>query len=222
MSSRKAYSCEHLDHILFLLTPAPGTPCRTKKIKVDSVRPFPSPTSDFEIQCDRRKICGQCGRKSVQCIWPENGVPLEDEVEPPAALSLRYIPLSVSLDSCGCLIEFVADNLGFKYTSSPINTPYHPHTLPPPIRFGPSYHPLTSHIHPLYPSTSTFSCLRSRPQPYTFHHLHFHSHIRNPYKNPISPSSSPVPSCHARPTSGRRATHRRSCRTARSLDLEQP
>ncbi|WVO23708.1 uncharacterized protein IAS62_005063 [Cryptococcus decagattii] len=96
------------------------TPCRTKKIK-----------------CDRRKVCGQCRRKSVQCIWPENGVPLEDEVEPPAALSL----------------------------SSPINTPYHPHTLPPPIRSGPSYHPLTSHIHPLYPSTSTFSCLRTQSPP---------------------------------------------------------
>ncbi|ADV24736.1 hypothetical protein I305_02047 [Cryptococcus gattii E566] len=97
------------------------TPCRTKKIK-----------------CDRRKVCGQCRRKSIECIWPENGVPLEDEVESPAAPAL----------------------------SSPINTPYHPHTLPPPIRSGPSYHPLTSHIH-----THTL------PHPHSHAYGHGPSHI---------------------------------------------
>lgn len=56
--------------------------------------------------------------------------------------------------------------MGFKYTSSPINTPYHPHTLPPPIRSGPSYHPLTSHIHP-----------HTLPHPHSHAYGHGHSHI---------------------------------------------
>ncbi|KAL0244075.1 hypothetical protein I308_105338 [Cryptococcus tetragattii IND107] len=97
------------------------TPCRTKKIK-----------------CDRRKVCGQCRRKSIECIWPENGVPLEDEMESPPAPAL----------------------------SSPINTPYHPHTLPPPVRSGPSYHPLTSHIHP-----------HTLPHPHSLAYGHGLSHI---------------------------------------------
>ncbi|WVQ93892.1 hypothetical protein IAU59_000970 [Kwoniella sp. CBS 9459] len=37
-------------------------PCRQKKIK-----------------CDRHRICGPCRRKELQCVWPTNGVSLEDE-----------------------------------------------------------------------------------------------------------------------------------------------
>ncbi|WVQ76504.1 hypothetical protein IAR50_006173 [Cryptococcus sp. DSM 104548] len=39
-------------------------PCRNKKVK-----------------CDRHRLCGYCAKRNLECIWPDNGVPLEDEVE---------------------------------------------------------------------------------------------------------------------------------------------
>ncbi|WVF66271.1 hypothetical protein IAT40_001011 [Kwoniella sp. CBS 6097] len=50
-------------------------PCRQKKIK-----------------CDRHRICGPCKRKALECVWPSNGVPFEDEATPGPSVTLTSTP----------------------------------------------------------------------------------------------------------------------------------
>ncbi|OXG73201.1 hypothetical protein C348_06163 [Cryptococcus neoformans Gb118] len=130
------------------------TPCRTKKIK-----------------CDRRKVCGRCIRKSIECIWPENGVPLEDEIESPAGPVL----------------------------SSPRNTPHHPHTFPPSIPPDPSYQSAAARpsVLPSIPSSSLAPVLSShapshihaRPPLTSQVNLHTHPHHSQGHGH-IPPSTS--------------------------------
>ncbi|WVQ80975.1 hypothetical protein IAT38_003082 [Cryptococcus sp. DSM 104549] len=51
------------------------TPCRTRKVK-----------------CDRRRFCRQCERKSLDCVWPPNGVYLDEDEEEEEARAVLPSP----------------------------------------------------------------------------------------------------------------------------------